>query len=77
MTEGTVKVVIEGHTDAKGRPQYNDALSLRRAAAVRDYLVQVKGVSAQVLMVEGKGSRKPIDPDPYNPRNRRVQFRAG
>jgi outer membrane protein OmpA-like peptidoglycan-associated protein len=77
MTEGTVKVVIEGHTDAKGRADYNDALSLRRASAVRDYLVQSKGLPVNVLTVEGVGSRKPIDRDPLNPRNRRVQFRAG
>lgn len=77
MTDGTIKVVIEGHTDAKGRTDYNDALSLRRAAAVRDYLVQAKGLPVKVLMVEGQGSRKPIDANPYNPRNRRVQFRAG
>lgn len=77
LTEGTVKVVIEGHTDAKGRVSYNDALSLKRAQAVRDYLVNTKGLPAKALAVDGKGPRKPIDTDPYSPRNRRVQFRAG
>lgn len=77
MTEGTLKVVIEGHTDAKGRLDYNDALSLRRASAVRDYLVGTKGLPVKLLLVDGKGPRKPIDPNPFSPRNRRVQFRAG
>ncbi len=77
LTEGTVKVVIEGHTDAKGTLNYNDSLSLRRAQAVREYLIAVKGLSPRQLQVDGKGPRKPIDTDPYSPRNRRVQFRAG
>jgi outer membrane protein OmpA-like peptidoglycan-associated protein len=77
LTEGTVKVVIEGHTDAKGTLNYNDALSLKRAQAVREYLIATKGLSPRQLQVDGKGPRKPIDTDPYSPRNRRVQFRAG
>lgn len=78
LTEGTIKVVIEGHTDAKGRASYNDRLSLRRAAAVRDYLVSERGLQAKLLMVEGKGAQKPLDKaDPYAASNRRVQFRAG
>lgn len=78
LTEGTVKVVIEGHTDAKGRASYNDRLSLRRAAAVRDYLVRERKLPVKLLMVEGLGSQKLLDKaDPYSARNRRVQFRAG
>jgi len=78
LTDGTVKVVIEGHTDAKGRASYNDRLSLRRAAAVRDYLVSQRKLAAQLLVVEGKGAQKLLDKsDPFSARNRRVQFRAG
>lgn len=78
LTEGTIKVVVEGHTDAKGRSSYNDKLSLRRAAAVRDYLVGEGKLQAKLLVVEGKGAQKPLDKaDPYAARNRRVQFRAG
>lgn len=78
LTEGTIKVVVEGHTDAKGRASYNDGLSLRRAAAVRDYLVAERKLQAKLLVVEGKGAQKPLDKaDPYAARNRRVQFRAG
>jgi outer membrane protein OmpA-like peptidoglycan-associated protein len=78
LTEGTIKVVVEGHTDAKGRASYNDRLSLRRASAVRDYLVGERKLQAKLLLVEGKGAQKPLDKaDPYAARNRRVQFRAG
>lgn len=78
LTEGSVKVVIEGHTDAKGKVIYNESLSYRRAAAVRDYLVGEKKLPVTTLDVEGKGPHKPLDKaDPFNPVNRRVQFRAG
>lgn len=78
MTEGTVKVVVEGHTDAKGRLSYNDSLSLRRARAVRDYLVSQHRLSSRLFVVEGRGPRALIDKqDPLSARNRRVQFRAG
>lgn len=77
LTEGTVKVMVEGHTDATGRSSYNDNLSLRRARAVRDYLVQERKLSVSLLAIEGLGARKPLDKaDPYAARNRRVQFRA-
>lgn len=78
LMDGTVRVVVEGHTDAKGRVSYNDRLSLRRAAAVRDYLVYERKLAAKLLLVEGKGAHKLLDKsDPYSARNRRVQFRAG
>ncbi len=78
LTEGTVLVVVEGHTDAKGRASYNDRLSLRRAQAVRQFLIVEGKVPAKVLTVQGKGSNQLLDKaDPYNSRNRRVQFRAG
>jgi outer membrane protein OmpA-like peptidoglycan-associated protein len=78
LTDGTVKVVIEGHTDAKGRVDYNESLSYRRAAAVRAYLISVKKLPVKLLSVEGKGSHKLLDKaNPYNAANRRVQFRAG
>ncbi len=78
LTEGTVLVVVEGHTDAKGRASYNDRLSLRRAQAVRQFLVVEGKVPAKVQTVQGKGSKELLDKsDPFNSRNRRVQFRAG
>ncbi len=67
------RFAIEGHTDAKGRPDYNLRLSQRRADAVRDLLAR-HGVDAARLQATGKGAEEPADPaDPYAAANRRVR----
>jgi outer membrane protein OmpA-like peptidoglycan-associated protein len=72
------QVVIEGHTDAVGSDDYNQQLSRRRAAAVKQYLAQRHGIAPQRLREMGLGERQPIDGlDPFAPDNRRVQFRGG
>jgi len=71
-----VDVVVEGHTDSKGTEEYNDALSLRRAKAVREYLVQL-GVPADRLTVRGMGERNPVssnDTEQGRAQNRRVEL---
>lgn len=71
------KLVIEGHTDASGSAAHNEALSRRRAEAVRIYL-QAKGIDGALLESVGMGQKKPLNPrDPYAAENRRVQFRVG
>jgi OOP family OmpA-OmpF porin len=52
-------VHIIGHTDWRASDQYNMALSQRRAASVRDALIE-HGVSASRLSTEGKGESEPI-----------------
>jgi len=52
-------VTVSGHTDRLGSQQYNQALSERRAKAVRDYLVQ-KGVSSDKIDVVGYGKTQPV-----------------
>ena len=52
-------VTIVGHTDSTGSDAVNDPLSINRAASTRDYLVQ-RGVSAQRIAVDGRGSRQPV-----------------
>jgi outer membrane protein OmpA-like peptidoglycan-associated protein len=47
---------IVGHTDASGSAAANDALSLDRAASVRDWLV-ARGVPAPRISVAGRGAR--------------------
>ncbi|MFP6558392.1 outer membrane protein OmpA [Paraburkholderia sp. B3] len=52
-------VVATGYTDRIGSNAYNDRLSLRRAQAVKAYLVS-KGVPADRVYTEGKGKRNPV-----------------
>jgi OOP family OmpA-OmpF porin len=56
----TLEVVIAvGHTDRFGSDAYNQRLSERRAAAVKDYLVS-KGIPANRVYTEGKGKKQPV-----------------
>ena len=52
-------MVTVGHTDSVGSDAYNQKLSLRRAEAVKSYLVS-KGVAASRVFVEGKGESQPV-----------------
>lgn len=54
-----VTVRIEGYTDSSGTPQYNQALSLRRAESVDRYLVN-RGVDPERFTVEGMGQSRPV-----------------
>lgn len=56
---GDVKVEVAGHTDSIGTDEYNDGLSLRRAEAVRNYLVG-KGIAAERLNIKGYGESQPV-----------------
>jgi len=70
-------VEIEGHTDAIGTDEYNLALSLRRATAVRNYLVQMQGIDPARLKEAGYGRQRPLPGTrPEAAENRRVQFRG-
>ena len=57
--QGIERIVLVGHTDRLGDADYNQALSLRRATAVRDHLVS-RGLDAALFTVEGKGSTEPV-----------------
>jgi OOP family OmpA-OmpF porin len=52
-------VVATGYTDRIGSDKYNNHLSLRRAQAVKAYLVS-KGIPANRIYTEGKGKRDPV-----------------
>lgn len=69
------KILIEGHTDAAGSPEYNRQLSRRRAEAVKGYLVKYYHVAADRLLVAGKGESSPLAGlDAYDAGNRRVEI---
>ena len=70
-------VAIEGHTDVRGEPPYNQALSQRRAESVRAWLT-AHGVTASRLTATGAGESRPIklgDSEADHQANRRVEIR--
>ncbi|GAB4387475.1 MAG: OmpA family protein [Thermodesulfovibrionales bacterium] len=65
---------VEGHTDSTGSEDYNIDLSIRRAQAVRNLLVQ-RGVSSSRIEAVGFGESQPVatnDTEAGRSRNRRV-----
>jgi OOP family OmpA-OmpF porin len=56
----SLKMTISGNTDSIGTPEYNMGLSIRRAKAVKAYLVS-KGVEADRISVIGYGEDRPAD----------------
>lgn len=72
-----VSLQITGHADERGSLEYNLALGLRRANAVRDYLANF-GVDAGRLTTETAGEDQPLDPASNEQAwalNRRAEFR--
>ena len=73
----TLEVVISvGHTDSVGGDAYNQKLSVRRAEAVKAYLVS-KGIEANRVYTEGKGKKQPVADNKTaegKAKNRRVEI---
>ncbi|NHC08137.1 OmpA family protein [Azonexus fungiphilus] len=55
-------ILAVGHTDRIGGAAYNQKLSEKRAAAVKEYLV-AKGIEANRVYTEGKGKTQPVTGD--------------
>jgi len=51
-------ILISGHTDSVGSDEFNLNLSLQRAQAVKDFLVQVHHINPSQLQVKGFGKRR-------------------
>ena len=74
-----VDIDVIGHTDSDGSEEYNQALSIRRANAVKDFMVS-EGIDASIIDVSGKGELSPIaDNRTREGRalNRRVEIHVG
>ncbi len=69
-------IEIQGHTDSRGTEEYNMGLSLRRANAVRDYLIS-QGIDPARMTVKGYGETAPAysnETPEGMAQNRRVEF---
>ena len=76
LTSQDYTIQVNGHTDDVGDEAYNLGLSERRAAAVRDYLVEA-GVNDAIVSVKGWGKTQPLvkgTSDADRARNRRVEL---
>lgn len=73
----TIEIELEGHTDGRGDPRANIALSEERVEAVKQYLVS-KGISEKRVVGKGYGGAKPMvsnDTEENRQMNRRVEFK--
>lgn len=73
---GIANVKLVGHADRSGSDTYNQALSMRRANAVKSALVR-EGVSESIIGVDGRGESEPLVPTAdgvREPQNRRVNI---
>ena len=72
----TLHLSVEGHTDSIGSDEYNQKLSERRAAAVRDYLV-ANNINPNNMIAKGLGKADPVasnDTAAGRQQNRRVEM---
>ncbi|MEX0805706.1 MAG: OmpA family protein [Candidatus Binatia bacterium] len=73
-----IAVVIEGHTDEVGNPEYNEALGLRRAQRVMTELTSL-GIEPSRISAASQGEQKPLINQPTawaRAINRRVEFQV-
>ena len=74
---GDLKLAIEGHTDNVGAAASNQTLSEKRAAAVRQYLIDKYSIDGARLVAKGLGATKPVgsnDTPEGRQNNRRVEL---
>ena len=79
LKDRSEKIRIEGHTDNQGPAQYNYQLSIKRASAIREYLIS-RGIESKKMDIAGYGSSRPIVENTtaeLRAKNRRVEFVVG
>jgi general secretion pathway protein A len=76
-THPNLKITVAGHTDSSGNYWYNKKLSLSRANAVKNYLIE-HGIDQALIKVEGMGSVYPLESNETlegRIKNRRVEIK--
>ena len=80
------QILLVGHTDSVGKDDYNQRLSLERAAVVMNWLYEREGIPAALMSAKGLGSSQPVahntrpdgSDDPQGrAKNRRVEIEFG
>ncbi len=68
------RITVAGHTDGRGKPEYNQKLSARRAEAARAYLVGEHGLPSDAVRSVGYGMSRLLKDRPKSaPEQRRVE----
>jgi outer membrane protein OmpA-like peptidoglycan-associated protein len=70
------RIVITGHTDNVGGQKFNQTLSLKRAQAVKNWLVG-QGIASKRMRTVGRGQNEPTasnDTEEGRAENRRIEF---
>jgi outer membrane protein OmpA-like peptidoglycan-associated protein len=76
QSNGSMKILVKGHTSSEGSDEYNQKLSENRSKAVVDYL-KSKGIAQERLSFKGFGKSQPVrgnDTESSRQMNRRVEF---
>ena len=77
QTNPSVRIEIAGHTDNSGNDSHNRQLSLNRAKAVHQFLID-QGINTKRLTYKGYGSTLPVAPNDSGKNrqlNRRIEFK--
>jgi len=77
QTNPSVRIEIAGHTDNSGNDSHNRQLSLNRAKAVHQFLID-QGINTKRLTYKGYGSTLPVAPndsEKHRQLNRRIEFK--
>ncbi len=60
LSDPTMKIEVQGHTDSQGSDEYNMSLSLLRSQAIKKRLLDIYRVDDRQVVVRGLGESKPV-----------------